>query len=88
MIGRLQVELSRVAHVERDGFAVWRKIGSFAPDVSGSIRFVDGAHDEVANGWFGVDAILLAFQPAIEPADHMLVFGPRRVFRVSELAIL
>lgn len=74
--------------VEWQGGGGWREIIGLAPHISGCIVFSDSPHDEPAYRWFGIDAVLLSFEPAIEPANHMFVFGPCGVWRISELPIL
>ncbi len=48
-------------------------VGRIAPNISRRIRFTHGAHGEIADRRFFLDAVRSTFQPMIEPADQMLL---------------
>ena len=68
----------------RDAVGRRREIFSGPPDIAWSTFFSDSSHHVVSHGRFFIDAGGLALQPVIEPANHVLMFGPRRIFRIRE----
>src|SRR5262245_12737579 len=72
--------------VEGCGLVRRRPIGDFFPYVAVRARFADRPHHVVPHRWFALDAVVLAFKPVIEPANHVLGSGPAGVIGIDQLA--